>query len=241
MVMLCRVRITFEDDLVIVTYAPKPRILEFRIGGSVQTVNIAGSISTQTRFTLFLHGVGTAISLTECRDHQDHLLHFVEPRRFSSIRHSILDASSSNTCAVPSLMIENDEIFLGFLESSRADSLGIGDTTFAVSSAAAQQSVTHSKWFIVGAISSSQRLYGVNTNSLDLPIRLRIQSDQGNATMFTVDATKRGVFGIHSDRLQIVDPHTVKHIAYDGWSATVLCGDGQAISGALCDRFRIRF
>merc|ERR1712129_200497 len=98
-----------------------------------------------------------------------------------------------------------------------------------------------SKWLSVGAISNAQRMFGVRAESLESPIRMRIQNELGEEKLFTIDGTLRAVFERKSDNLETVNARTVKVIKNYEYADSVLCGDGKAIDGAICDRFRIRF
>ena len=68
---------------------------------------------------------------------------------------------------------------------------------------------------------------------------MRIENEHGDEKVFTLNGTPRAVFGRKSENIQSVNARTVKKIK-EGLGI-VLCGDGKAIDGALCDRFRIRF
>merc|ERR1712154_93243 len=88
-------------------------------------------------------------------------------------------------------------------------------------------------------------MFGVHALSLSCPFRIRIQNEDGEEKMFSLSDTPRAVFGRKSDNLWRVNAHTVAMPnPFDisrGTLCTVLCGDGNTIDGALCDRFRIRF
>lgn len=65
---------------------------------------------------------------------------------------------------------------------------------------------------------------------------------RGRKKIFPLHHTRRAVFGRKGRDLQSVNARTVRHIMdEEPQSASVLCGDGETINGALCDRFRIRF
>ena len=92
---------------------------------------------------------------------------------------------------------------------------------------------THTSWQHVRDITNSSRLYAVSDHLLGLPFRLRIQDEKGKEKFFTIDSVERAVFGcVHSRLVRKVKK---------AQCVTVLCGDGKAISGTLCDRFRLRF
>ena len=151
------------------------------------------------------------------------------------IRYSVLNNSADTVCESPwpSLTMENDVALIGLMG---ADSSSVGTATFAVSISTMRQSGVHSEWR--GTITSSQRMFGLHTRWLGRPFQVRIEDGHGEETLFECDDTPRAVFGRKGENLQSVNVRTVK--AVNGFGS-VLCGDGKAFDGALCDRFRIRF
>lgn len=102
----------------------------------------------------------------------------------------------------------------------------------------------HSQWQRMGALSRSQRVFGVSANMRGSYFRMRIRNTRGEEQVRMVDGAPRAVFedfGLKSEQLQSEHQRIVKKKGSEFYSTTVLCGAGEALSGALCDRFRIRF
>lgn len=184
-------------------------------------INIVRPIIEQT-----LHGCGLPSDVSHC-------ISAFSCDDMIDIRYSVFDDSVLS--AWPSLTMENDNAIVGFVS---AESNDVTTSTFAVSVSIMQRNGDHSKWLSVGAITNTQRMFGLRAQSLGCPFRLRIQNEHGEEKLFMLSDTPRAVFGSKSDNLQSVNARTVKN---EYGSGTVLCGDGKAINGALCDRFRILF